>query len=591
MRFIFRSMAPYKKTVFLAIFVKLLGTLAELSIPYILEHIIDRVVPAGVLSRVLLWGGLMFAAAVVTRALNVYANRRAVDNSHRVSYDVRQALFRKIAYLTGNMFDSFGLPSLISRMTSDSYNVQTAATQLQALCVRAPMMLLGGLAMTLLMDASLAMILVVMLPVLVAVVLLVSARGIPMFAGVQAKLDVVVRIMRENITGIRVVKALSKTEYEKRRFETANRDMTSADIKASTVMALPGPIMSLCLNVGLTLVVLLGARRVNAGSMEPGVILAFLTYFNMITMGVMGVSRIFMSLSKASASADRINEVLMAESDQRVLGPGEVLQPSGEGFIRFENVGFRYGEDSTHKGARDREEKEDTGQGREKALEGISFTLKKGESLGIIGPTGCGKSTLISLLMRFYDASEGGVFVDGRDVRGFEPDELRGMFGVCFQNDMVFQDTLRQNVVFGREVGEEALRGALEAAQAAEYIDALPDGLDHGAAVKGANLSGGQKQRLLVARALAAKPQILVLDDSSSALDYRTDAAMRRAIREKYGGATLIMVAQRVSSVMGMTRILVMEEGRCIGYGSHEELLETCPVYRETFEIQMGEMR
>lgn len=580
MKLIFRYMGRYRAAVLLAMGIKLAGTMTELLLPYILEYMIDDVVPAGSLPRVVLWGLLMFAAAVVCRQLNVLANRRTVDNAHRISYDVRQDLFVKTANLPGSAFDELGLPSLISRMTSDSYNVQSAVQQLQSMCVRAPMLLLGGMVMTLVMDLPLAMILVVMLPVLLAVVFFVCAKGIPMYNTVQKRLDSVVRIMRENITGIRVVKALSKADYEKRRFAAANREMTNCDIKASTVMAIPGPLMQLCLNVGLTLVVVAGAWRVNEGLTRPGVILAFLTYFNMITMGVMGLSRIFMTLSKASASAGRIAEVLAAPDEQRVLRPGEALQPSGAGFLRFENVDFSYGK---------------TGAGfaggeREKALDHISFSLNRGESLGIIGPTGCGKTTIINLLMRFYDADAGGVFVDGRDVRSYDKDELHRKFGVAFQNDMVFQDTLGENIRFGRDLDEAALRRAAKDAMAAEYIDSLEDGLDHPAAIKGANLSGGQKQRLLVARALAGNPEILVLDDSSSALDYRTDAAMRRAIARSHGDSTVILIAQRVSSVMGMDHILVMDNGRCIGYGSHGELLENCPPYREIYETQMGAM-
>ncbi|MDE6922099.1 MAG: ABC transporter ATP-binding protein/permease [Oscillospiraceae bacterium] len=583
MRLIARAMGRYKGAVALCVVVKLFATLSELMLPYILEHIIDTVAPRGDLPLAVFWGALMFAAALVCRQLNVAANRRGVRNAHNVSYDIRQALFQKTASLSGSQFDAFGLPSLISRMTSDSYNVQSAAQQLQTLCVRAPMLLIGGVAVTLVMDASLALVLVAMLPVLVAVVLAVSARGLPMYRRVQHKLDGVVRIMRENITGIRVVKALSKTQYEKARFRRANDEMAASDIAAGTVMAIPSPFMQLCLNGGLTLVVLIGAGRVNDGTLEPGVILAFLTYFNMIAMGVMGLSRIFMTMSRAMASADRIDQVLQTPPDQRVLSPGEAKTPAGGGFLRFEDVSFSYGEgDGSAAGF--------AGEEREKALSGISFFLERGESLGIIGPTGCGKSTVVSLLMRFYDASEGGVFVDGRDVRAYEPDALRRKFGVCFQNDMVFQDSLRANVDFGRDVGEQALRAAVEAAQAAEYIDELADGLDHQADIKGANLSGGQKQRLLVARALAASPDILILDDSSSALDYKTDAAMRRAIARHCAGSALIMVAQRVSSVMGMTRILVMDNGRCLGCGTHEELLKTCPAYLETYRIQMGEM-
>ena len=583
MRLIARAMGRYKQSVALCIFIKLIGTISELMLPYILEHIIDNVAPLGQLGPAILWGLLMFAAALVCRQLNVTANRWAINNAHRVSYDVRQELFRKTANLSGSQFDAFGLPSLISRMTSDSYNVQSAVQQLQSLCVRAPMLLIGGVIVSMVMDASLAMILVAMLPVLILVILVVTARGLPMYNRVHQLLDVVVRVMRENITGIRVVKALSKTEYEKRRFARANQDMTDSDIAAGTVMAIPSPLMQLCLNGGLALVVLIGAHRVNNGVMEPGVILAFLTYFNMITMGVMGLSRIFMTMSKAGASADRIDEVLQMETDQRVLPPNEALSPAGNEFIRFEHVNFSYGEgDGDSSGF--------AGEERENALTDISFALKRGESLGIIGPTGCGKSTIVSLLMRFYDVRDGGVFLDGRDVRTYDKDELRERFGVCFQNDMVFQDTLRENVRFGRDLDDDAFRAAIEDAMAAEYIDALEDGPDHHAAIKGANLSGGQRQRLLVARALAANPEVLILDDSSSALDYRTDAAMRKAIREHHGDSTLIMIAQRVSSIMGMTHILVMDNGKCVGYGTHEELLETCPAYRETYQVQMGEM-
>ncbi len=581
MKFIFRSIARYKWAVLLAILMKLTGTMFELLLPYILEHMVDFVVPSGELGQVIFWGLMMFVAAVLCRQFNVAANRKAIFNAHRVSYDVRQALFEKTIHLSGRQFDFFGLPSLISRMTSDSYNVQTSVQQLQSLCVRAPIMLVGGLIMTLSMDRQLAMILVVMVPFLLAVVLFVSSRGIPLFTAVQQRLDTVVRIMRENITGIRVVKALSKTEYEKRRFAEANKNMMNSDIRASSIMAIPGPFMQLSLNVGLVLVIILGGRRVSAGEMQPGVILAFLTYFNMITMGVMGLNRIFMTMSRASASANRIYAVLKTEMDQHILPPGQAKQPHGDGFIRFEHVHFSY-----HAGSG--VSADFAGGRQEEVLTDIDFSIKKGESLGIIGPTGCGKTTIINLLMRFYDVQDGGVFIDGRDVRTYEMKELRGKFGVVFQNDMVFQDTLRENIDFGRIIPEEKVLSAVEDAMAAEYIHSLEEGLDYEATIKGANLSGGQKQRLLVARALAGTPDILILDDSSSALDYRTDAAMRKAIESHHGDSTLIMIAQRVSSVMGMTNILVMDNGKCIGYGSHQHLMETCPAYREIYDVQMG---
>ena len=581
MKLIFRYLKRYSGLVAFAIFIKLMATMIELALPYILEYIIDYVVPGGQLTQVILWGGLMFAAAFLCRTVNVKANDMAVNNAHKISYEIRQELFIKTTNLSGNQFDAFGLPSLISRMTSDSYNVQSAVQQLQTMCVRAPILLVGGVIVSLLMDAHLALIMIVMLPALITVVIVVSAKGMPMFTKVQEKLDDVVRIMRENITGIRVVKALSKSDYEIRRFAEANVNMTKRDIDAATVMAIPGPFMQMCLNAGLALVVIIGAGRVNNGLMKPGVILSFLTYFNMITMGVMGISRIFMSLSKANASANRIGAVIGTDTDQRILSKEEALKPSGDGFVRFEHVNFSYGGESGEKAGFGGEE-------RQKALSDISFDIKRGESLGIIGPTGCGKTTVINLLMRFYDAESGGVFVDGKDVRTYDKDELRKKFGAVFQNDLIFKDTLRENVVFGREVDEAGIRGAIEDAMAAEFVDSLREGLDYEAAIKGANLSGGQKQRILVARALATNPEILVLDDSSSALDYKTDASMRKAISEHHPESTVIMIAQRISSVMNMTRILVLDNGKCIGYGTHEELMKNCDTYRETYEAQMG---
>jgi len=558
--------------------VKLMATLSELMIPYILEHLIDEVAPLGELKPVLLWGALMIVVALVTRQLNATANRLAVDNAHRVSYDVRQALFERTANLSGAQFDAFGLPSLISRMTSDSYNVQSCVQSFQTMCIRAPIMLLGGIAVTMSMDPVLSGILCVMVPLLLIVVICVSRYGIPLYRQVQERLDGVVRVMREDITGIRVVKALSKTEYERERFAKYNDAMTKTDIKASTIMALPGPFMQMCLNTGLALVVWVGAGRVDQGLMKPGVIMAFLTYFNMVMQGVMGINRIFMMISKASASADRIDQVITAPQDQRVLSPEEARTPAGDEFIRFEHVNFSYTGESGSLAEGE----------REKCLYDISFALKRGESLGIIGPTGCGKTTVINLLMRFYDVEDGGVFVDGRDVRSYDKDELHRKFGVVFQNDMVFYNSLRENIRFGRELSEEDLRRAVEDAVAGEFVNTLEGGLDYRADIKGANLSGGQKQRLLIARALAGKPEILILDDSSSALDYKTDALLRKAIFERYQGTTTIMVAQRVSSIQGMTHILVMDNGRCIGYGSHAELLESCPEYRSIYETQMG---
>ncbi len=408
MKLIFRYMKPYAKAIAAVMGLKLAATMVELLLPYILEHIIDVTVPTGNLTQIFFWGLLMILTAVATRQLNVTANRGAVENAHNVSYNIRQDLFIKTANLSGSQFDAFGLPSLISRMTSDSYNVQSCAQSLQTLCVRAPIMLVGGILITMTMDWVLSAVLCVMLPIMLVVILSVSRYGIPLYNKVQESLDDVVRVMRENITGIRVVKALSKTDYEKRRFAASNDAMTRNDVRASTIMALPGPIMQLCLNTGLTLVVFIGAIRVNNGQMNPGVILAFLTYFNMVLQGVMAINRIFMMISKASASANRIALIMAAPQDQRILTAEEAKKPCGDEFIRFEHVNFSYGEAGTAQA------EAFGGSSREQCLYDIDFSIKRGESLGIIGPTGCGKTTIINLLMRFYDVE------DGRRIRGRE---------------------------------------------------------------------------------------------------------------------------------------------------------------------------
>ena len=573
--------------------IKLLATMAELVLPYILEHIIDDLVPLGRMDRILLWGALMILTAAATWLINITANRIAISNAHDVSYDLRKELFTKTLTLSGNQFDAFGLPSLTSRMTSDSYNVQSFVQIFQTMFVRAPIQMIGGIAVTMMMDPVLSSILCIMLPILLVVIIGISMKSIPLYNRVQERLDDVVRILRENITGIRVVKALSRTDYEIGRYKAANRRMRDGDITASTVLALPGPFMQICLNIGLTLVVYIGALRVNDGLAKPGVILAFLTYFNMILMGVMGMNRIFMMMSKASASANRIALVIEAPEEQRILGAEEGKTPSSDAFIEFHHVNFRYEQSPDPEGAPAASAGSAGAEGfggeeRENCLTDISFTIRKGESLGIIGPTGCGKTTIINLLMRFYDAQEGGVFVDGRDVRCQDKDELRRKFGIVMQNDVVFHDSIRGNIAFGRDIPEDTIHFAARAAQAAEFVDALDGTYDFMVDMKGMNLSGGQKQRVLIARALAAHPEILILDDASSALDYQTDARLRKALKEQYSDCTWIMVAQRVSSIRDMTNIMVLDNGHCIGYGSHEYLLENCPMYREIYENQMG---
>ncbi len=588
MKFLWKYLRVHIKRITGVMAIKLAGTLMELLIPYVMEHLIDHVVPTGDMAQVLLWGLAMLCLAGLVRLFNVTANRFSVKTARHVAYSVRRDLYHASLGLSGRQMDRIGLPSLISRMTSDSYNVQSFSQSVQTIGIRAPIMLLGGIAITLTMDTGLAMILCIMAPIMIALVVFVSTRGIPLYDRVQRGMDSIVRVMRENITGIRVVKALSRETYEKKRFSDVNDETARRDIRAGIVMALPGPIVTLFLNVGLTLVVLLGARRVNDGLTEPGVILAFLTYFNMILMGVMGLNRVFMMLSKANASANRIAEVVNTETDLKILPPRDCAVCGREGMIVFDHVTFSYVDDEPQSGGGPADERF-AGEGRQQCLEDIDFAIPRGGSLGIIGATGSGKTSIINLLMRFYDPQKGRIFVDGQDVRGIEPGVLRRKFGTVFQNDTVFADTIQENVVFGRKVDGDMLRSAARDAMAAGFIEEYDDGYEHRADIGGANFSGGQKQRLLIARALAAHPEILILDDSSSALDYRTDASLRHAIHEHHSQATTIVIAQRVSSIMNLDRILVLDEGRMIGYGTHRELMRDNAVYSEICRTQMGE--
>lgn len=583
MKFIWSYLKDFKKRLVVSVGLKTLAAFTELLIPYVLEHLVDDIAPTKDLGMVIFWGCVMLLLAVAVRVMNVEANRRAVKISSECAFSIRKDLFRSSLDLSGDQVDEFGLPSLTSRMTSDSYNVQNFLRSVQLMGVRAPIMLIGGIIITLTMDVGLAMILVILAPVMIACVVCISAKGMPLYSVVQQRLDTVVRVMRENITGIRVVKALSKEDYEKRRFGEANDAMSRDERKVGIIMALPGPLVTLALNLGLTLVVLFGAKRVNAGVTEPGVILAFLTYFNMIMMAVRAFNRLFIMMSKANASAQRISAVISQPDELAPVPESEAAVPASADYVIFDNVSFSYGE-----GGEDTEARF-VGEGRSKALENISFSMKKGSSLGIIGATGCGKTSIINLLMRFYDADEGHVFVDGKDVRSYDKDELHRLFGVVFQNDVIFADTVAENISFGRQVSEEDMRSAAADACAAEFIENYDDAYSHMADIRGANFSGGQRQRILITRALAANPQILILDDASSALDYKTDASLRKAIREHFAETTTIIIAQRISSIMSLDDIIMLDEGRILGHGTHEELMANCPQYREIYETQMGE--
>ncbi len=566
MRKILSYVRPYAFYMSVGMFIKFVGALMDLALPYILAYLIDDVAKQGDVMQIYLWGVVMLICSIIAWVTNIVANRMASKVARDTTRSIRHDLYERINNLSCRQTDEFTIPSLISRLTSDTYNIHRMLGMMQRLGVRAPILLLGGVVVTLIMEPKLALVLVSTLPILAVGVVYISRKGIPMYRVLQTAIDRMVRVVRDNITGIRVIKALSKTEYEMRRFEGVNEEVSRKERRANIVMGATNPLMNLVLNFGLTAVIVTGAFLVNWGQTEPGNIIAFLTLFTIILNALMSINRMFVMYSQASASAQRITQVLDAPMDLETEAPDVV--DTGD-HIRFENVSFSY-------------------NGKQNNLEGIDFALKHGQTLGIMGATGSGKTTLIQLLQRFYPVSGGAIRIDGANVNGIEPKRLHTMFGVAFQSDTLFADTIYENIDFGRNLPKEQIELAARCAQAADFIDKLPDGYQHMLTSKGTNLSGGQKQRLLIARALAGRPEILILDDSSSALDYQTDAKMRRAVREHYPEVTTILIAQRVSSVRTSDLILVLDEGKMLGLGSHQQLMESCEVYRETSYIQMG---
>lgn len=559
---------PYYLRMALGFAIKFTGTIMDLFLPWALAHTIDVVVPAGRKGEILFWGLFMVGCSLVAAGFNVLANRMASRVASDAMFTIRGDLFAKVMYLSNRQADEVTRPSLISRLTTDTYNVHQMLGRIQRLGVRAPILLIGGIAMTMVLDTALACVLLATLPLLAAVVTLVSRKSIPLFASLQESTDRFVRLVREDIGGIRVIKALSKEDYERKRFDAINREVVDRERKATVITALTNPSMNILLNLGLVGVILVGAWRVNAGTSEVGKILAFMTYFTIILNALMSISRMFVILSKAAASAERISRILEAEDERQFACPDKAGEESSPFHIEFDHVDFSYNKVCNN-------------------IEDITFQLKKGETLGIIGATGSGKSTIVNLLMRFYDVDKGAVRINGQNIKSMDLKTLRKRFGTVFQNDMLFEDTIYENINMGRGLTRQQAEKAVIYARAEEFVEEK-GGVDQGLDIKGANLSGGQKQRILIARALASGPEILILDDSSSALDYKTDAALRKEIKTHFAGTTCIVVAQRISSVMSADHIMVLEEGRILGYGTHEELMKTCSIYQEIGKSQMG---
>ena len=570
MKFIYQYIKPFIGIMIVGLLIKTIGTLIELALPYILSYILDDLVPNdGRLSMIILWGGIMILCALLALLCNVKANRMASKVARDCTRKIRHDLFYQTITLSGKQLDYFTIPSLEARITTDTYNVQNFIGRIQRLGVRAPLLLMGGLVVTLIMDAYLSLVMIAILPIIFIVVLFISLKGVKLYASVQDSVDGMVRVVREDTQGIRVIKALSKVEKEQQRYDKVNKKLINAEKKASLAMGFVNPIMSLLMNLGITFVVLIGAYRVMNRQTETGKIVAFTQYFTMISTATLSITRIFMMYTKSSASASRIAEVMNTVKDLEIASLDIYPLVENDDYIVFDNVSFSYNQTKDN-------------------LKNISFRLSKGQTLGIIGATGSGKTTLVHLLMRFYDVNKGAIRIGGKDIRTIPEKDLHTLFGIVMQNDFLFSDTILENIRFGREISQDDIEKAIQISQAYDFIMSFPEGLNHVLSQKATNISGGQKQRLLIARALADHPEILILDDSSSALDYKTDANLRKAILQNLKDTTSIIVTQRVSSVMNADLIIVLEEGEIIGMGNHQDLLNTCEVYKEISESQIG---
>lgn len=571
-----KKILPYLKNqklrLLFELIIKIIGTLMDLAIPYVLTYIIDDVFPLitennykQMLGRIIFLGILMILFSIIGVSFNIIANQSASFVTKNVTRGLRYDLFKKVQLLSNTQIDELTMPSIISRLSSDTYNVHQMVGMMQRIGVRAPILLVGGIIVTLTLDPMLTLILFITLPLIVAVTIIISKLGIPLFNNVQLSIDNMIRVIRENITGVRVIKALSKMDYEKNRFNKVNKEVMNYELKSGYTMTSLNPIINVLLNIGLVAVLVVGAMRIMGYKTEVGKVIAFTSYFTIILNAMLSITRIFMVFTRSMASLSRIGYILDMPQDLQI----EDIKPKKtKYFIEFNKVNFSY-------------------NNKELNLENINFKLKNGETLGIIGATGCGKSTIINLLMRFYDINSGEILINGKNIKSFNAIKLKKLFGVAFQNDTIFSDTIKENIVFGRDISEDDLNKAIDVSQSREFINNQPEGLNTWLTPKGTNISGGQKQRLYIARALANNPKILILDDSSSALDYKTDSLLRQRIKENYD-CTIIVVAQRISSIKHCDKIMLLEEGKVVGYGTHDELMRNSEIYNEIYQSQMG---
>lgn len=568
---LFRMLKPYRIPIFFILALIFLQTMAELYLPTLMADIVNLGIVKGDVPYIWKIGGFMLLIAIGGTACSIIASYLSSRTAGGFAKQLRSRVFRHVENFSLQEFDKLGTASLITRTTNDITQVQNVLTMMLRMMIMAPMMCIGGIFMAVSQDAKLSTIFLVVLPVLAGAIALIGSKGFPLFKQIQKKLDRLNLVLREQLTGIRVVRSFNRGEHERVRFNGANTELRDASIKVNVLMAAVMPVMMVVMNFSMIAILYFGGLRIDSGHMNIGSLIAFVQYAMQIMFSLIMVSMIFVMIPRASASAERINEVLDMQPDLSDPAQPRTMK-SMQGMIEFDHVTFRY-------------------PGAENAaLSDISFTARSGETTAIIGGTGSGKTTLLSLIPRFYDVTEGSVRVNGTDVRELRQEELRSKIGFVPQKAVLFTGTIAENIRHGKDdASMDEVMHAARTAQAENFISEMKDGYDSLIAQGGNNVSGGQKQRLSIARALIRRPDIYIFDDSFSALDFKTDAKLRAALKSETTEAAVLIVAQRVSTVMDADRILVMDEGRIVGSGTHKELLENNEVYREIVSSQLTE--
>ena len=571
MRRLFRYLAPYKLLIFSIIGLVFLQTLTELYLPTLMSDIIDTGVIQQDIPYIWKIGGFMLLITLLGTFCAITASYFSAKVSMTFGKELRNRVFGHVENFSLHEFGDVGTASLITRTTNDVTQVQLVLNMMLRMMVMAPLMAIGGVIMALSKDVGLSWVIIVAVPILILVIFLIIRKAIPLFSVVQVRLDSVNRVLRENLTGVRVIRSFNRINYEKERFRKANLDLTNTTIQVNKIMAVMMPSMMLIMQLTQIAIVWFGGLRINAGDMQVGDLMAFIQYAMQIMFSMVMLSMMFVLIPRASASAARINEVLDIKPTI-VEHQTEDVTTYLKGYVEFQNVTFEY-------------------PGAEKpALKNVSFKAAPGETTAIIGGTGSGKSTLLKLISRFYDASSGVVLVNGVDVKEMPIQFLREKIGLVPQKAVLFTGTVKENILFGNEqASEEEIIHAAKVAQAYDFVTHMKEGFDSMIAQGGTNVSGGQKQRLSIARALVRKPEVYLFDDSFSALDFKTDAKLRAALKPETKESTVFIVAQRVSTVMDAERIIVLDEGEVAGIGTHQELMDTCEVYQEIVSSQLSE--